>query len=101
MGCRVDRVRRITPPSGDYGSSRYRVRLPPARKRNPPPALLGCSLSAAEREGRPLFRNRRQEQGLLGDEAAQLGEDYRAHFFAKGRRKGGAPGIRRGRRVQI
>ena len=64
--------------SGNDGPARHRVRLPAARERDPPSALLGVGLRVAKAEGRPLFRDRGQEQGLLGDDATQ------AHLVSSG-----------------
>ena len=53
----------------------YRVRLSAARERDSPPPFLGCSFHEAEGRRRPLLRDRRQEQGLLGDAAGGNGEN--------------------------
>ena len=58
--------------SGDHAAAQHPVRRAAARKRDPASAILGRRLRTAERAQRDLFRNRRQEQRLLGDAVLRL-----------------------------
>ena len=74
----------------------HRVRLPAARERDPAPALLGSGLQAVEGERRPLLKETREEQGLLGDARARHGGRDRARRTR--RRRQGDRALQRHRR---